>query len=243
MHKNRIHIFLCVLPRTQYLCSVIKNQKKMTDNKTIGELIELEVRRQGISITGFAEMICCQRNNVYDIFKRDNIDIKLLKNISTLLKRNFFRELAEAPELITDKEETTDEEKNRKAVSQFLEVVPDVLHKLGKFSAIVFCKKSEDEEENRKLPDFGLSDYFITFTIGETLKERMGENPLIQITSVSDDNGCVVELCKNKIYDSVSLNVKVDYKTSDEWCKVLTFVFETYVKQGGNNNADKFNAK
>lgn len=75
----------------------------MTDNKTIGELIELEVRRQGISITGFAEMICCQRNNVYDIFKRDNIDIKLLKNISTLLKRNFFRELAEAPELITEK--------------------------------------------------------------------------------------------------------------------------------------------
>ncbi len=97
----------------------------MTDNKTIGELIELEVRRQGISITGFAEMICCQRNNVYDIFKRDNIDIKLLKNISTLLKRNFFRELAEAPELITDKEETTDEEKRtEKAVSQFLEVVP-----------------------------------------------------------------------------------------------------------------------
>ena len=179
----------------------------MTDNKTIGELIELEVRRQGISITGFAEMICCQRNNVYDIFKRDNIDIKLLKNISTLLKRNFFRELAEAPELITDKEETAEEEKNRKAVSQFFEVVPDVLHKLGKSPAIVFCKMSEDEQANRKLPDFGLPGYFITFTIGETLKERVGENPVLPITPVSNNSDNKVEVCQNVVYDSVCVNI------------------------------------
>lgn len=202
----------------------------MTDNKTIGELIELEVRRQGISITGFAEMICCQRNNVYDIFKRDNIDIKLLKNISTLLKRNFFRELAEAPELITDKEETTDEEKNRKAVSQFLEVVPDVLHKLGKSSAIVFCKMSEDEQANRKLPDFGLHDYFITFTIGETLKERMGENPVLPITPVSNNSGKKVEVCQNMVYDSVCVNIALDFKTEEEWSDILNFAFEVYDK-------------
>ena len=202
----------------------------MTDNKTIGELIELEVRRQGISITGFAEMICCQRNNVYDIFKRDNIDIKLLKNISTLLKRNFFRELAEAPELITDKEETADEEKNRKAVSQFLEVVPDVLHKLGKSSAIVFCKMSEDEQANRKLPDFGLPDYFITFTIGETLKERMGENPVLPITPVSNNSDNKVEVCQNVVYDSVCVNIKLDFKTEEEWSDILNFAFEVYDK-------------
>lgn len=202
----------------------------MTDNKTIGELIELEVRRQGISITGFAEMICCQRNNVYDIFKRDNIDIKLLKNISTLLKRNFFRELAEAPELITDKEETTDEEKNRKAVSQFLEVVPDVLHKLGKSSAIVFCRMSEDEEANRKLPDFGLPDYFITFTIGETLKERVGENPVLPITPVSNNSDNKVEVCQNVVYDSVCVNITLDFKTEEEWNDILNFAFEVYDK-------------
>lgn len=202
----------------------------MTDNKTIGELIELEVRRQGISITGFAEMICCQRNNVYDIFKRDNIDIKLLKNISTLLKRNFFRELAEAPELITDKEETTDEEKNRKAVSQFLEVVPDVLHKLGKSPAIVFCKMSEDEQANRKLPDFGLPDYFITFTIGETLKERVGENPVLPITPVSNNSDNKVEVCQNVVYDSVCVNIKLDFKTEEEWSDILNFAFEVYDK-------------
>ena len=202
----------------------------MTDNKTIGELIELEVRRQGISITGFAEMICCQRNNVYDIFKRDNIDIKLLKNISTLLKRNFFRELAEAPELITDKKETAEEEKNRKAVSQFLEVVPDVLHKLGKSSAIVFCKMSEDEQANRKLPDFGLPDYFITFTIGETLKERVGENPVLPITPVSNNSDNKVEVCQNVVYDSVCVNIKLDFKTEEEWSDILNFAFEVYDK-------------
>ena len=202
----------------------------MTDNKTIGELIELEVRRQGISITGFAEMICCQRNNVYDIFKRDNIDIKLLKNISTLLKRNFFRELAEAPELITDKKETTDEEKNRKAVSQFLEVVPDVLHKLGKSPAIVFCKMSEDEQANRKLPDFGLPEYFITFTIGETLKERVGGNPVLPITPVSNNSGKKVEVCQNVVYDSVCVNIALDFKTEEEWSDILNFAFEVYDK-------------
>lgn len=202
----------------------------MTDNKTIGELIELEVRRQGISITGFAEMICCQRNNVYDIFKRDNIDIKLLKNISTLLKRNFFRELAEAPELIIDKEETVEEEKNRKAVSQFFKVVPDVLHKLGKSPAIVFCKMSEDEQANRKLPDFGLPDYFITFTIGETLKERVGENPVLPITPVSNNSDNKVEVCQNVVYDSVCVNIKLDFKTEEEWSDILNFAFEVYDK-------------
>lgn len=198
----------------------------MTDNKTIGELIELEVRRQGIPITDFAEMICCKRNNVYDIFKRDNMDIKLLKNISMLLKRNFFKELAEAPELITDKKETVEEEKNRKAVSQFLETVPDVLHRLGKSPAIVFGKMSEDEEANRKLPDFGLPDYFITFTIGETLKERMGENPLLKITPVTDNSGNKVEVCQNVVYDSVCVNITLDFKTEEEWSNILNFAFE-----------------
>jgi methionyl-tRNA formyltransferase len=38
--------------------------------ETIGKLIEKEVRKKQISITSFADKICCKRNNVYDIFKR-----------------------------------------------------------------------------------------------------------------------------------------------------------------------------
>ena len=75
----------------------------MAKNKTtIGKLIESEVRKQQIPITEFAKLICCQRNNVYDIFKRSKIDIVQLKQISKVLKRNFFKELADDIELISE---------------------------------------------------------------------------------------------------------------------------------------------
>ena len=115
-------------------------------------------------------------------------------------------------------------------MSQFLEVVPDVLHKLGKSSAIVFCKMSEDEAANRKLPDFGLPDYFITFTIGETLKERVGENPVLPITPVSNNSDNKVEVCQNVVYDSVCVNITLDFKTEEEWSDILNFAFEVYDK-------------
>lgn len=60
----------------------------------IGEQIEKEVRKQGISIVDFAKMIHCNRNNVYNIFKRQTIDVLLLKSICEVLNRNFFSELA-----------------------------------------------------------------------------------------------------------------------------------------------------
>lgn len=177
-------------------------------------------------------MICCKRNNVYDIFKRNKMDIVQLKLISKVLRRNFFRELAEDIELINDIEETEEEKMKRKAVSQFLDVVPNILPKLGKPSTIVFCKLDEPGYEDCKTPDFGLPDPFITFTIGETLKERIGDCATLQIKSVSNDNGCKVEVCTNIIYGSVCVNVKLDYKSSDEWYKTLTFAFETYAKYG-----------
>lgn len=204
----------------------------MANKGTIGELIEKEVRKQGISVTDFAKMICCKRNNVYDIFKRNKMDIVQLKLISKVLRRNFFRELAEDIELINDIEETEEEKMKRKAVSQFLDIVPNILPKLGKPSTIVFCKLDEPGYEDCKTPDFGLPDPFITFTIGETLKERIGDCATLQIKSVSNDNGCKVEVCTNIIYGSVCVNVKLDYKSSDEWYKTLTFAFETYAKYG-----------
>ena len=79
------------------------------NNKTIGEIIEREVRKQQIPITQFADMICCQRNNVYDIFRRSKIDILLLKRISEVLKRNFFKDLAEDLDLINESEEKAQE--------------------------------------------------------------------------------------------------------------------------------------
>lgn len=204
----------------------------MTNKRTIGELIENEVRKQQIPITEFAKMICCQRNNVYDIFKRSKMDIAQLKQISKVLNRNFFKELAEDVELINDSKESEEEVMKQKAVSQFLNVVPDILRKLGKSSAIVFSKLDEPGYEDCPTPDFGLSDYFITFTIGETLKERIGNCAALPIAPAFSDDGCMVEVCTNVVYRSVCVNVKLDYKTADEWYKFLAFAFEIYTRFG-----------
>ena len=81
----------------------------MAHKRTIGELIENEVRKQQIPITEFAKMIYCQRNNVYDIFKRNKMDIAQLKQISKVLNHNFFKDLYEDEELISNNEEAGEE--------------------------------------------------------------------------------------------------------------------------------------
>lgn len=205
----------------------------MTEKRTIGELIENEVRKQQIPITEFARMINCQRNNVYDIFKRSKIDIVQLKQISKVLHRNFFKELAEDVELINESKESKEEIIKQKAVSQFFNVVPDVLRKLGKPSTIVFSRLDQPGNEDCPTPDFGLPDYFITFTIGETLQERFGTCRTLPIEAVYNDDGCMVEVCTNTVFRSVLVNIKLDYKTYDEWYKILAFAFDTYQILGG----------
>lgn len=204
-----------------------------SEKLTIGKLIEKEVRKQQIPITEFARLICCQRNNVYDIFKRSKIDIVQLKQISKVLRRNFFKELADDLELINEEEMSGADVKKQKAVSQFFEVVPNILRELGKPSTIIFCKLDEPGYEDCATPDFGLPDYFITFTIGDTLQERIGKNLALPIGVVHDStNNCEVEVCTNVVYGSVCVNVKLDYKTQDEWRKVLLLAFETYDRFG-----------
>ena len=56
----------------------------------IGKLIEEELRRQERSVTWFADKLCCERTNVYSIFKRQSIDTVLLLRISLVLHWNFF---------------------------------------------------------------------------------------------------------------------------------------------------------
>ena len=185
-----------------------------SEKLTIGKLIEKEVRKQQIPITEFARLICCQRNNVYDIFK-------------------FFKELADDLELINEEEMSGADVKKQKAVSQFFEVVPNILRELGKPSTIIFCKLDDSGYEDCATPDFGLPDYFITFTIGDTLQERIGNNLALPIGVVHDStNNCEVEVCTNVVYGSVCVNVKLDYKTQDEWRKVLLLAFETYDRFG-----------
>ncbi|MBR1809746.1 MAG: XRE family transcriptional regulator [Paludibacteraceae bacterium] len=62
----------------------------------IGHIIQSELRRQGRSVTWLARQIPCDRTNVYDIFRRDNIDVKLLLRISRILNHDFFSYLSDA---------------------------------------------------------------------------------------------------------------------------------------------------
>lgn len=61
--------------------------------KSIGKLIEEELRNQQRGATWLAKQLNCNRQNVYDIFKRSNIDVELLQRISVILQRNFFAEI------------------------------------------------------------------------------------------------------------------------------------------------------
>lgn len=56
----------------------------------IGNLIKEELTRQERSVTWFANKLCCERTNVYSIFKRKSIDTDLLQRISNILNHNFF---------------------------------------------------------------------------------------------------------------------------------------------------------
>ena len=195
----------------------------MTNKQTIGDLIEREVRKQQIPITQFADMICCQRNNVYDIFRRSKIDIVLLKRISEVLNRNFFKELADDLDLICEREET---EKD-KAVAQFFKAVPKALRRLGKEVSIIL-QELGDEYMDCPVPDFGLPGYAISFTIGNTMKDRIGDNPLLPFEYMMNEDGYEVEISTNRLYGTKNINIKLDYKSDEEWYEMMKYAFEVY---------------
>ena len=169
----------------------------MTEKRTIGKLIEKEVRKQQLSIVEFADRICCKRNNVYNLFTRNNMDIQ-----------------------------------SRKAVSQFMEVAPRVLRKLNASPIIVFSVSENGKYEGCPVPDFMLPDYAISFTIGETFQERAKDfyHPrLISIESLQNKEGIAIEISTNHLHDSRIINIKLDYKSKDEWYDTLKFAQRLYL--------------
>lgn len=62
----------------------------MSVKMIIGEQIKKELQRQERTVAWFARKLNCNRQNVYDIFKRNNIDTELLLRISLILNTNFF---------------------------------------------------------------------------------------------------------------------------------------------------------
>lgn len=61
--------------------------------KHAGERVKEVFDASGLSVSEFARRLHCHRQNVYDIFKRHDIDLSLLQRISKVLEHDFVTEL------------------------------------------------------------------------------------------------------------------------------------------------------
>lgn len=206
------------------LMKTIKIRKMNRKNETIGKLIQLEVCRQQISVQAFAEMICCTRTNVYNIFSRNSIDISLLQKICKVLNRNFFKEIAEDMNLANEVNETEEERENRIALSNFHEYVPDCLKKMGKSTIIIYGEKEFDVP----VPEYLLYSANISFTKGVTYREKLSEkynDKIIHIDTIAEQ-GVEFEVITNRLKGLKSINIKIDIKSYEEWYKTLKLAFD-----------------
>ena len=60
------------------------------DEIQIGKLIKDKLKEDGRSASWLAEKICCDRTNIYKIFKKSSINASLLQKISRILGVDFF---------------------------------------------------------------------------------------------------------------------------------------------------------
>lgn len=203
--------------------------------KIIGQVIKDVVISKKLTHQEFAELILVSDNHVFKIYNKSSLDTKFLEIISKALNHNFFEDIIngivemENPEVMKDFY-------NRRAVSQFHEIVPEVLEELGREPIISFGRPS-GLEKGIKIPDFILTDYFITFTVGETFMERSPEHCKKSFIGydVKNKDNIEIEVLHNErvkqnmsLSNPVQINIKLDYKTKEEWIKTLKFAFEIY---------------
>lgn len=206
--------------------------KKIEEYKHIGDLIKEEVDRQGLSASEFGKKIYCERGNVYKIYKRKSIDTALLGIISNALNHDFFADIASNHLLSgVDDEEVRKEVYNKMAVAQFIEVVPDLLEKLGVEPHIFFGRPLEIPKE---IP---IPDYYITpnisLSLNELLFDKMNcnlENAISVKRFKDNDTELLVDLWEFRWNADNLLNIKLDYKTKEEWEYTLRFIFKTFFR-------------
>ena len=200
-------------------------------HKNIGILIKEEVERQGLSAKKFGEMISCERANVYRIFNRTNIDTALLGLISKVLKHDFFLDIVKDPSLSGVEDESALREiADRMAVSQFVEVIPKVLAKLGIEPLISFGRPLDIPEEI-PIPEYQINPYYLTFSVGELLFDKANCNysQAANVKRFTDENsGLQIDLWEFIVPGPNLVNLKLDYKTEEEWEYALRYVFSHF---------------
>lgn len=213
----------------------------MKENRSIGELIKEEVDKQGIPAEEFAELISCSRKNVYKIYKRTSIDTALLGRISNALGRDFFLEISKDMTLSgVDDKNAQEEISNRMAVSQFMEVVPNVLTRLGYPTAIFIISRPLNYPNDAPIPDYCIGEYspIIYFSVGETFHDKLRKKYKEEesffssriISYTEEKVGLRADLIKMECDGPDVLDIKLDYKTEREWEDLLRFVFSNIIK-------------
>lgn len=201
------------------------------EKRIIGEIIADEVRRQGLSMEEFADKIYCSRQNVYNIFKRNTIGIAQLQIISKVLRRNFFADLANDPELAGANDPEVEKElKKRWAVAQFFDAMPRVLKNLEIKTSIVMPLLQNEYDD--PLPDYGLSDYAVFFTVGERLYdrfERSGGLGLFEVQTETTIDGQTVDIWHDTVNYNWFADVKLDFKTEQQWGNIIVFLFDAWM--------------
>lgn len=230
-----IQLLVGALSGASYLCNRTFKRISMDEKISIGQRIEHEVRKQ-MGVTEFAGRLGCQRNNVYDIFGRENIDLDLLMRISKILRHDFLQYFREKDLEYYDDEDA----KKARAIEQFHKVVPELLREMCIDAAIVY----PNIDGGIETPDHCLSDYRFTFTAGNAMKERWGDSQIL--TSEMKERGALsVEVCRLVVNDksvmafirekfplipNYFINIPFGYMTKEQWKKTLQFALEVEAK-------------
>ncbi len=81
------------------LISVILYPNNIKLNQTIimhvGKRIREVLDEQGRAASWLAKKIPCERTNIYNVFKREDISVSMLSKVSRILGHDFFKELSE----------------------------------------------------------------------------------------------------------------------------------------------------
>lgn len=202
--------------------------------KTIGELIQIAVTKSGMTITDFADKIGCTRENYYKIIKKNNLDIQLIKNISEVLKHDFFKDLSNNFDLATS-QETKEERANREALAIFTEIVPKVLKEMNIDNGMFYWRW--DGDKNDPKPDWALCAYSISFTIGQKMAERYNDIPNhLWIRTLTSPNGVDIEQFTHNQDNFKFLNITIRKRTEEEWKRLLEFAINYAEKYGYRYN-------
>ena len=195
----------------------------------IGDLINNEIRKQNWKIKDFAEKINTSRGNVYKIIDKGSLDVGLLGTISKVLNHNFFEDIAKNMELVTI-EDSEVRERDR-AITQFMDVVPKVMKELGR-EAMIHIDDYSDCESELPLPDYIMIPYGVTFTYGETYKQKLqkifDEYPQL-LHVVEDGKGNFVEIIET-LGNTQMCNVLIKYRSEEEGKELMIFTLQTINK-------------